>query len=367
MKNKLTKTTIKQLTFAGLGRTVFASLFLICITGGALGRPSPAERAAVGGGNTGGGTIYYLGPWDGATHNTAVMRAMNSDGTNNTQLGFGPQGNPSIALHGGHRWFLINQSIPGVYNPDGTQRFELFAMRDDDDNQNNNPVTRVQLTYDIDLQVQAGRNWLLGDQTISFEARRWSGGVVVEGGIYMASPVFDADGNITGLAAQPTTPAISFPLVEITPGDLWADLNEYSWAPAGDRVIYTRVGDRDLTVADLLGSLHLRIFTGSARNPQWSPDGTKIAFSSGGSISTIKPNGTQRKVIVAALQNWTFYWGAYWSPGGTHIAYTGQQIIGSNSNLDVFRATATGTGRTNLTNQPYPFNEFIAFGHGGWR
>lgn len=240
-------------------------------------------------------------------------------------------------------------------------------MRDDDDNMNNNPVTRVQLTYDIDLQVQAGRNWLLGDQKISFEARRWSGGVVVEGGVYTASPVFGADGNITGLAAQPTTPAISFPLVEVSPGNLWPDLDDYSWAPEGDKVIYTRVGNRDLTVADLLGSPHQRIFTGSARNPQWSPAGTKIAFSSGSSIFTIKPNGSQLKAIVSAFQNWTFYWGAYWSPDSNFIAYTGQQIIGSNSNLDVFRATATGTGRTNLTNQPDPFDEFIAFGHGGWR
>ena len=355
---------MKTITSAARYLAVFAALALICATGLA----QSSERAAGGGTDTGGGTIYYVGPWDGATHNTAVMRAMNSDATNNRQLGFGPQGNPSIALHGGHRWFLTSRQTPGVYNPDGTERYELFAIRDDDDNMNNNPVTRVQLTYDVDLQLQfSSLNWVLGDQTISFEARRWSGGVVVEGGIYTASPVFDADGNITGLAAQATTPAISFPLVEVTPGDLWADLNNHSWAPTGNKVIYTRVGDRDLTVADLLGGAHQRIYTGSARNPQWSPDGAKIAFSSGGSIFTIKPNGTQRKAIVSAFQNWTFYWGAYWSPGGTYIAFTGQKIEGSNANLDVFRATATGTGRTNLTNQPYPFNEFIAFGHGGWR
>src|SRR5688572_29706495 len=138
----------------------FGALALICATGLAQ---SP-ERAGGGSTSSGGGTIYYLGPWDGATHNTAVMRAMNSDGTNNRQLGFGPQGNPSIALHGGHRWFLIFQQMPGVYNPYGTQRYELFAMRDDDDNQNNNPVTRVQLTYDIDLQLQGSLHWVLGDQ-----------------------------------------------------------------------------------------------------------------------------------------------------------------------------------------------------------
>src|SRR5688500_16511121 len=106
MKIKISKTNIKQLTFAAFGRRPFTILLLICISGGSFGLAQPAERAAGGGGGTGGGTIYYMGPWNGATHNTAVMRAMNSDGTNNTQLGFGPQGTPSIAMHGGHRWFL---------------------------------------------------------------------------------------------------------------------------------------------------------------------------------------------------------------------------------------------------------------------
>ena len=193
-----------------------ASLLVIGVT--ASGAPPPQ--------NTGGGTIYYIGPCDGAQQGgTAVMRTMNSDGSNNRQLGFGLFGNPSTALHGGYRWFLYHQPIPDSYYLDGTQRFELFALRSDYDYQNNNnSTTRVQLTNDIDLQAQPWSTaWVSGDQTISIRARRWSGGVVVEGGIYTASPVFDANGNITGLAAQPTTPAIPFPLVETAPGDFWPD------------------------------------------------------------------------------------------------------------------------------------------------
>src|SRR4030095_5676662 len=126
----------------------FAALTLICATG-----PSqPAQGAGGGGGNTGGGTIYFIGPWDGAQQGgTAVMRTMNSDGSNNRQLGLGLFGNPSTALHGGRRWFLYHRPIADSYYLDGTQRFELFAYRDDyDSTLNNNSTTKVQLTNDID-------------------------------------------------------------------------------------------------------------------------------------------------------------------------------------------------------------------------
>ena len=76
--------------------------------------------------------------------------------------------------------------------------------------------------------------------------------------------MFDANGNITGLAAQPTTPAIPFPLVETAPGDLWPAFEDYSWAPVGDKVVYSEVGTHDLLIADLLGSPHQRIFAGYA-------------------------------------------------------------------------------------------------------
>jgi hypothetical protein len=325
--------------------------------------------------DTGGGTLYFIGPRDGAQGGGSQwMRAMNSDGTNNRQLGFGLYGNPSIALHGGLRWFLYHQDIPGVYNPDGSQKFELFVLRGDfDGNFNNNGATRVQLTNDIDLQMQSwSPAWVNGDQKISFKARRWYNGAVVEGGIYTASLVFDANGNITGLAALPTTPAIAFPLVETNPGDFWPAFADYSWAPAGDKVVYTAIGNTDLWVADLLGSPHQRIFTGYALAPQWSPDGSKIAFtSSGSSISTIKPNGTQFRVIISPISNWTAF-RPYWSPGSNFIAFTGQTQSGSypnfTFNMDVNRATASGGNVTDLTNLPYPFNEYIhSFGGGGWR
>jgi hypothetical protein len=348
----------------------FAALTLICATG--LGAPPGGG----GGGNTGGGTIYFIGPWDDAQQGaTAVMRAMNSDGSNNRQLGFGLFGNPSAALHGVHRWFLYHKPIPDSYYLDGTQVFELFALRDDyDSTLNNNSTTKVQLTNDIDLQAKPWYTaWVPGDQQISFKARRWSGGGVVEGGIYTASPVFDANGNITGLVAQPTTPAIPFPLVETAPGDLWPAFEDYSWAPEGDRVVYSGVGNIDLLIADLLGSPHQRILAAYSMWPQWSPDGTKIAFTTATlGIATIKTNGAQFRLIISPTSTWSAY-RPYWSPGSNFIAFTGQTQSGSPPNyiwnLDVNRATATGGNLTDLTNLPAPFNEYIThtFAGGGWR
>ena len=101
----------------------FAALTLICATG--LGVPPGGG----GGGNTGGGTIYFIGPWDTAQQGgTAVMRTMNSDGSNNRQLGFGLFGNPSTALHGGRRWFLYHRPIPDSYYLDGTQSIRTVRI-----------------------------------------------------------------------------------------------------------------------------------------------------------------------------------------------------------------------------------------------
>jgi len=326
---------------------------------------SQAAPGGGGGGGTGGGTIYYLGP--------TGMTSMNSDGSNKTQVGrFGTPGNatPSTALHNNYRWFIHTCPISGQYYPSGTLRTEVFALRADYDYVNNsNSNTRVQLTDDPTLQpVVLTADWVPGDQKISFKGRRWSSpepdATIVEAGLYTAALVFGGDGNIIGLAAQPGTPAIVFPLVELAPGDLWPDFAAYCWNPTGTLVAYSNYADNELWVADLLDT-HTRIYNG-AHMPQWSPGGDKIAFTGAGGIWTIKSNGTAAKLIIRNTSTWSFSH-ARWSPGSTHLVFTGQQVENNQYNQDVFRATATGGTLVNLTSTPAPLHELTFEGAGGWR
>jgi len=342
------------------------ALARLLIIGLATLAAAPSQAAPGGGGGTGGGTIYYIGPWDGVTNGaTAVMKTMNSDGSNKKQLGFGLFGPPSRALHGGHRWFVATLGIADQYYPDGTRRRELFAFRDDYDvNTNNTPVTRVQLTDDIKLEPSSA-DWVPGDEDISFIGLRWSSGEPVatplEGGLYVASLLFDGAGNIIGIGSQPVTPVISAPLVEVQPGDWRPDLVAYSWDPAGERVTYTSY-DSHLWVANLLNE-HTLIFAGSAHAPQWSPDGSKIAFTGGG-ILTIKPNGAALKLVVRQTATW-FPSHVFWSPTGSQFVFAGEESGTGNS--DVFRVPATGGTWVNLTSTSAPLRESVEESQGGWR
>ena len=212
-------------------------------------------------------------------------------------------------------------------------------------------------------------DWVPGGAQISFRGRRWSsaapGATVLAGGIYTASLAFDANGNIIGLAAQPAAPAIPFPLVETTPGDPWPALSPYfCWAPTGDFVVYADVTRYELWVADLF-TTHARIFAGPgmADQPQWSSDGTSIVFRNGYGIATIKPDGTNLKVIIPNTSTW-LYSGPHFSPTGGYIVYTGYQQ--GTGNFDVFRATSKGGSRVNLSNTSYPVSEYTTQG-AGWR
>lgn len=319
--------------------TLLAALF-------AIGAEPPCASAQQG---TGGGTIYH---YDAAIK---TMWTMESNGSNNSELGFGTFGPVSTEPHNNHRWFIDTRPIPNSYYPDGTQRAEVFAFREDYDfTLNNNSSTRVQLTNDIALQPSNlyALDWVPGDQMISVKARRWSGNVVNEGGLYVVPLLFDVDGNLVGSGA-PMSPAVAFPL----DGSLWPSFRSYGWDPTGSKVVYEWT--TGLWVCDLLQGTHTRIH-GSGTHPQWSPDGSKIAFTNGnGGISTIKPGGTGLKEIVRRTSEWAFG-GPYWSTGSTHIVCVGSD---RNGNSDLFRVTASGKFLTILT----PNTPSVRNYPGGWR
>ena len=321
---------------------VFAALILIC---------APAWASPPG---TGGGLIFYVHAC------CRTMRSMNSDGTNQIAYGVGTYGPPSTVTFGGHYWFLNTANVdPLEFYPDGVARAEVFAFRDDYDFYNNdNSTTKVQLTNDITLQPSGDGlyavHWVPGGQQISFRARRWSGSTVLEGGIYTGSLQFGPDGNITGLIAQPTAPAIPFSL----DSTLWPNVRTYGWDPTGQKIAYDDTAT--LGVADVFGSPHQVIYNGWSHTPQWSHDGRKIAFTNiNPGISTINPNGSGLKEIIKKTTAYTFD-RPFWSPADTHIVCYGFSTTSIDD--EIFRATSSGSSLTNLTNTPstaeYPM---------GWR
>jgi hypothetical protein len=312
----------------------FAFLGLICVTAWA----SPP--------GTGGGTMYYVHSGVKTTY------TMNSDGSNQTQLGFGTYGPVSTQLYNGHRWFLDTRDFdnPPEFYPNGDVRAEVYAIRDDFDFYiNNNSATRVQLTNDTTFQTYRdgtySLHWVPGGQMISMKARRWSGATIIEGGIYTAYLQFGPDGNIIGLAAPPGAPAIPFPL----DANLWPNFRSYCWDPTGSKVAYEDT--TALRIADLLGSPPQTIYNGWSHTPQWSPDGSTIAFTdSSVGISTIKPNGRNLTTIIRRTPTW-LYDRPFWSPTGSHVVCYGSSTSGA---TDVFRAGSNGNFLTNLTNTPSP-------------
>ena len=304
---------------------------------------------AAGGPGTGGGTIFY-------THLCCrTMWTMNSDGTNKTQLGFAAFGTVSTQKYNGHYWFMDARPIdPPQYYPNGDLRIEVFAFRDDYDQNNHTSEMWAQLTNDITFQPSYASGdpaysyqWVPGGGKISIKARRWSGNLVSEAGIYTASLQFGPDGNITGLAAQPGAAAIAFPL----DSNLWPNLRSYGWDPTGIKIAYEDTAT--LGIADTLGSPHQIIYNGWSNTPQWSHDGNTIVFMNVNfGISTIKPNGTHLTEIIRRTSSW-IYARPYWSPTDSNIVCYG---VDTNNNLDVFRAASNGNFLTNLTNTPLDRN-----------
>jgi Tol biopolymer transport system component len=186
---------------------------------------------------------------------------------------------------------------------------------------------------------------------------------VIEAGIYLASLVFDSADAIVGIAAQPIAPAIAFPLVEPTPGDLRPDVAYYSWNPDGTQVAYSNYADNALWTADRL-NVHTRINVGLSHMPEWSPDGEKIVFQGGLGIYTIKPSGAGAKLIVRHTPDW-YFGHVFWSPTASHLVFVGYPWQGRSGEPDLFRATASGREVVNLTSTPV--SEILWERLGGWR
>lgn len=312
--------------------------------------PFTAQSAPSGGGSgTPPGTIYF-------NFNYAEsMNTMNSDGANKASLPVGGYADPSRMLHGGHRWFLRFEAITGQTYSDGSQRWELFAIRDDG-------TWHVQLTDQPDLKyfmaTSSGR-WGINDQNISWIAARLVDGVAISGGIYAAEIVFDGSGNVVGLAGQPLTPIVGASIVnDPSEGGLRPAIRSHDWSPDGEKIVYDAYDPqssvpRNLSITNFTTGTATTLPTSTAAAwPVWSPDNTKIAYQLWqfrGGIATITPAGTGERLIVPPPSN-TSISVPIWSPTGGYLLYGSfTPLTGFDSTGDIYRAQADGGRKTNLT------------------
>jgi hypothetical protein len=268
----------------------------------------------------------------------------------------------SRLLHGGKRWLLTREDAGGP-------RRDLFAVREDG-------ALHVRLTGDPTMDYWRPA-WAPDEDaagaTISMFGRQWAGttpDTVVPGteGLYTAHLTFDGGGNVVGLDAGPVF-ALSLG-TKVIGGQPQPDAFTYCWSPDMTKIA-TDNRDRDqIRVVDVASGAVLAL--GPGVSPDWSPDGSKIAYtrlapkkgaSYAWALQTVRPDGTGVATLLSLrlgfneMMQWT-----KWSPDGAYLAYT----LTTDSNY-VYRVASNGSGNTNLTPDAAPGGLGFGFVLVDWR
>ena len=123
-----------------------------------------------------------------------------------------------------------------------------------------------------------------------------------------------------------------------------------SWSPDGKLIAYERASDIWLMDADGSDQRPLLARPEDDGDPAWSPDGTKIAFTSYQSgvanVWIMNADGSQPYSLTNSV-SWESYTPA-WAPDGSKIAYTSNR----DGDSDIWMMNADGTDHVHLTDHP---------------
>jgi Tol biopolymer transport system component len=127
------------------------------------------------------------------------------------------------------------------------------------------------------------------------------------------------------------------------------------WSPDGTRIAFhsRRLAEcgGEIYVMNADGSNQTCLIEagGSTDSPEWSPDGSKIAYVLTGAevsfICTISPDGSNDSCLNGVG---TFAYNPVWSPDSTKVAFLGEPLEGGD--VDVYTISADGSDQTNITN-----------------
>jgi Tol biopolymer transport system component len=132
--------------------------------------------------------------------------------------------------------------------------------------------------------------------------------------------------------------------------DASADDSNPDWSPDGRKIAFDRNGD--VYVMNANGSAQTNLTPGDfgGSSPAWSPDGSLIAFSTwNGALFVMRPNGAAKTNITPDEPS--RYFSPAWSPDGSRIAFTGYQPQSQQAGVWVMHAD--GSNQTQLADHAW--------------
>jgi hypothetical protein len=247
------------------------------------------------------------------------------------------------------------QQVPGETNARGQQKKDLFAEREDG-------AVNARLTSSPLFQTIGG--WQIcpdesaSSATISGAGRRFLSDGTAEpgsGGIYKATMLFDADGNVTGLASEPAFVAnIGYRAAGDELPDIYAPP---AWSPDMSKIafdLYPEGGNSEIRLYDVatgrITTLVQEAVDNEVRYPAWTPDGTYVVFKVrvDGSVYEYIDKitlGGARSVVVKSARYAILGW-PFPSPDSASLIYDSSS---TDLRTNVFRVSISGGKSTNLT------------------